>query len=312
GIDGVTASAPVYADEQRDGELPNANVSVTVYVIDVAELRAVQTDPDSAIALPAALLGAGGDAVPVIASSELAQKVGSETLVLEGDPVRIVGTAPPDTPLGSTRSWIAVDRRFAADLLPTTFSPAVVLLDLRPDADADAVADAARLIVGTGAGAATPESTADTRLQDPALVGLQAALLAAIGVVAILLALAIGMTLVLGAPARGRLLALLAAIGFRRSRELALIVWEVAPAVVVALPIGALIGLALPWVIVPAVDLTGFVGGTTAPIVRLGGLMPLFVVLAFLAVTVLAVLVAALVARRVTTAGTLRSIDEEG
>jgi hypothetical protein len=35
-------------------------------------------------------------------------------------------------------------------------------------------------------------------------------------------------------------------------------------------------------------------------------------VLGFLAVTVLAVLVAALVARRVTSARTLRSIDEEG
>jgi len=45
--------------------------------------------------------------------------------------------------------------------------------------------------------------------------------------------------------------------------------------------------------------------------VRLGGLMPLYVVLGFLGVTVLAVLAAALVARRVTTAGTLRSIDEE-
>jgi putative ABC transport system permease protein len=312
GIEGVAATAPVYADEQRDGELPDANVSVTVYVIDVAELRAVQHDPDSAIALPDALLEGGGGAVPVIASSELAQRVGDETLVLEGDPVRIVGTASPQTPLGSTRSWVAVDRRYAEQLLPTTFSPAVVLIDLQPGADAKAVADAARLIVGTGAGAATPASIAATRLEDPALVGLQMTLFAAIGVVALLLALAIGMTLVLGAPARGRLLALLAAVGFRRSRELALIVWEVAPAVVIALPIGAVVGLALPWVIVPALDLTGFIGGTVQPIVRLGGLMPLYVVLGFLVVTVVAVLAAALVARRVTTAGTLRSIDEEG
>lgn len=310
-LDGVEATAPVYADEQRAAELPNSDLTVMVYVIDVAELRRVQTDPDSAIPLPDALLQAG-DEVPVIASADLAARVGNETLVVEGDPVRIVGTAPALTPLGSTRTWIAVDRAFAAELLPTTFSPAVVLVDLAPGADARQVADEARLIVGTGATAATPASAAAVRLEDPALVGLQGTLLAAIGVVAALLALAIGMTLVLGAPARGRLLALLAAVGFRRSRELALIVWEVAPAVVIALPVGALVGLALPGVVVPALDLTGFVGGTEQPIVRLGGMLPLYVVLGFLGVTVLAVLVAAAVARRVTTARTLRSIDEEG
>jgi putative ABC transport system permease protein len=188
----------------------------------------------------------------------------------------------------------------------------VVLVRLDPGADAAAIAAQARDIVGSAATAATPASVSAERLQDPALVGLQVALLAAIGVVAALLALAIGMTLVLGAPARGRLLSLLAAVGFRRSRELAIVVWEVAPAVAVALPIGALAGFALPLIVVPSLDLTGFVGGTAQPAVRFGEWAPALVVLGFLLVTVVAVLVAALVARRVTSARTLRSIDEEG
>lgn len=310
-LDGVAALAPVYSDEQRDGQIPSKNLTVMVYVIDVAELRAVQTDPDSAIPLPDALLDRPGDAIPVIASADLAQKAGDETLQIEGEAVDIVGVAPSQTPLGGTRNWVAVDRRYAGDLVLTPFSPAVALLDLEPGADAAAIADQAREIVGASAIASTPQSLAASRLDDPALVGLQLTLLAAIGVVAVLLALAIGMTLVLGASARGRLLALLAAVGFRRSRELALIVWEVAPAVVIALPLGAAVGLLLPGIVVPSLDLTGFVGGSVQPIVRLGGLMPLWVVLGFLAVTVVAVLLAALVARRVTTAGTLRSIDEE-
>jgi putative ABC transport system permease protein len=185
-------------------------------------------------------------------------------------------------------------------------------MSLDPGVDPDAVADAARTIAGAGSSAATPASAAASRLEDPSLAGLQTTLLAAIAVVAALLALAIGMTLVLGAPSRERLIALLAALGFRRSRELALTVWEVAPAAALALPIGAAIGLALPFIVIPAIDLTGFVGGTEQPLVRLGGLMPLWVVLGFLGVTILALLIAALVARRVTTAGTLRSIDEEG
>ena len=137
-------------------------------------------------------------------------------------------------------------------------------------------------------------------------------LLAAIGVVAALLGLAIGMTLVLGAPARGRLLALLTAAGYRRSRELGLVLREVAPAAVVALPAGAAVGLALPAIVLPAIDLTGFVGGADQPAVRLGGMLPLLVVLGFLVVSAIAVLIAAIVARRVTAARTLRSIDEEG
>jgi len=310
-LDGVAATAPVYADEQRSGQLPTSDLTVMVYVIDVAELRAVQTDPETAIPLPDALTG-GADPVPVIASDELAERVGDETLIVEGDPVQIVGTAPSLTPLGSTRNWIAVDRSRAADLLRTTFSPAVVLVRLDPAADAVAVAAAARDIVGAGSTAATPASVSAERLEDPALVGLQSALLAAIGVVAALLALAVGMTLVLGAPARGRLLSLLAAVGFRRSRELALVIWEVAPAVAVALPIGVLAGFALPLIVVPELDLTGFVGGTAQPAVRFGGWAPAYVVAAFLLVTVLAVLIAALVARSVTSARTLRSIDEEG
>jgi putative ABC transport system permease protein len=310
-IDGVAATAPVYADEQRAGELPTSDLTVMVYVIDVAELRSVQTDPETAIVLPDALLG-GGDPVPVIASDELAARTGGEALVVEGDPVDIVGTAPSLTPLGSNRNWIAVDRSRASEVVLTTFSPAVVLIRLEPGADAVQIAAEARDIVGAAATAETPESVSAERLQDPALVGLQVALLAAIGVVAALLALAIGMTLVLGAPARGRLLALLAAVGFRRSKELAIVVWEVAPAVAVALPIGAAAGFALPLIVVPSLDVTGFIGGTAQPSVRFGEWAPALVVLGFLAVTVLAVLVAALVARRVTSARTLRSIDEEG
>jgi putative ABC transport system permease protein len=311
-MDGVRAAAPVYADERVRAELPDADLPVTVYVIDVTELRAVQTDPESAVPLPDALLDGTRGPVPVIVSSELAEQVGDETLEVDGTAVEVVGVAPSQTPLGSTRTWVAVDRSIADQLIDTTFSPAVVLLDLDPEADAAAAVEHAHAIAGPGSQAATPASAAASRLDDPSLVGLQVALLTAIGVVAVLLALAIGMTLVLGAPSRGRLLALLGALGFRRSRELALIVWEVAPAIVLALPIGAAIGLALPFVVVPALDLTGFVGGTDQPVVRLGGLMPVWVVLGFLGVTVVALLIAALVARRVTAARTLRSIDEEG
>jgi putative ABC transport system permease protein len=234
-------------------------------------------------------------------------------LTIGGEPVDILGSAPTLTPLGSAGNWVAVDRSLADRLVTTDYSPGVVLLDLMPGADDDAVAKEALTIAGTSnSTAATPAMIAAVRLIDPALTGVRAALVSAVVVVALLLALAIGMTLVLGAPARGRLLSLLGALGFRRSRELPIVLWEVAPAVVVALPVGVGVGLLLPWVVIPAIDLTGFIGGTAQPAVHLGGWAPALVAAGFLAVTTVAVLLAALVARRVTAARTLRSIDEEG
>lgn len=311
-LDGVSAIAPVSAGQQLDAATGWKELAVTVYVIDVDRMRVVQTDPEAAIPLPDALLSNDGDAVPVVASDDLIAVIGSDPLTLGRTNVDVVGAAPARSPLGSTRLWVAVDRSFADRLGVGDALPAVALIDLAPGADAEQVAAEARDIAGPTGHASTPASLAAVRLEDPALIGLQFALFAAIGVVAALLGLAIGMTLVLGAPARGRLLALLAAVGYRRSRELALVLWEVAPAVVVALPAGAAVGVALPGIVLPAIDLTGFVGGADQPAVHLGGLLPALVVAGFLVVSAVAVLIAALVARRVTAAGTLRSIDEEG
>lgn len=314
-IDGVTHIAPVYAEEQRDAELPSGALRVTVYVIDVDEMRTVQTDPESAIPLPDGLTADIGDddPIPVVAAARLAANAEGEELEIGREPVEILAAAPTTTPLGSASNWVAVDRRYADRLVTTEFSPSVVLLDLTAAADIEAVANDALSVAGASSSTATtPAMIADLRLADPALNGVRAALVASVAVVALLLALAIGMTLVLGAPARGRLLALLGALGFRRSRELPIVLWEVAPAVAIALPVGVGIGLLLPWVVIPAIDLTGFVGGGAQPAVHLGGWAPLLVAAAFLVVTALAVLVAALVARRVTAARTLRSIDEEG
>jgi putative ABC transport system permease protein len=72
------------------------------------------------------------------------------------------------------------------------------------------------------------------------------------------------------------------------------------------------VGVALPFIVIPGIDLTGFVGGSLQPAVSLGGWAPAIVAAGFLVVTAVAVLVAALIARRVTAARTLRSIDEEG
>ncbi len=313
GLDGVASSAPIYADEQREAELPNGTLRILVYVIDVAELRSVQNDPETAIPLPDGLTA--GDAtgpVPVIASQRLAERRGIETMTVAGEPVEILATAPSETPLGSATNWVAVDRSLAPRLVANEFSPGVTLVDLEPGADLAAVIEAVHDIAGASSLVTTPEGIAEVRSGDPALTGVQAALLVAIGVVTVLLSLAIGMTLVLGAPARGRLLALLGALGFRRSRELPIVLWEVVPAVSVALPVGVGVGLLLPFIVIPAIDLTGFIGGQSQPDVQLGGAAPAFVAAGFLVVTLIAVLVAAVVARRVTAARTLRSIDEEG
>ena len=286
-VDGVASTAPIYADEQRDAELPNGTLRVLVYVIDVEELRGGaerSADGHPAARRPHRRRSDGTRPRHRLAAPRRALGV------RDHDGRGGAGRDPGDGAVGNASrvgdDWVAVDRSVR---IPPGRDRVLAECRARrprsPDADLAAITEAVREIAGASSIVTTPEGIAEVRSSDPALTGVQAALLVAIGVVTVLLALAIGMTLVLGAPARGRLLALLGALGFRRSRELPIVLWEVAPAVAVALPVGVGVGLLLPFIVIPAIDLTGFVGGEAQPDVQLGGAAPALVAAGFLVVT---------------------------
>ncbi|MFE1646421.1 hypothetical protein ACFM35_12650 [Microbacterium sp. P01] len=312
GLDGVEATAPVYFDQRVDGEVGGQRVPLVVYVMDVEQLAAVQAGLPTAIALPATLRDRAGDAVPVVASRALASRIGSSTLEIDGTVVDVVSEAPTVSPFGGAESWVLVDRANAERLVRDRFAPSVVLVDVATSASAEEIAEAARAVAGPEASTTTPTDVRDRLRDDPALIAVETGLVASVIAVALLLGFAVGMTLVLGAAARGRMLALLGALGYPRRRELPLVAWEVGPALLLALPVGVGVGLAMPYLVLPSLDLSRFIGAAEQPAVHIGGWLSPVVIGAFLIVAVVAVALATAAASRVSAATTLRSIDEEG
>jgi len=310
-LDCVAAVAPVYTDQPVIGSAPDGRVRLRVYVVDAAELRAVQGDAAWGLPQPAELGAPARDEVPVIASSEVAALIGAETLEVRGAPLDFAAVAPSSGPLGAARMWVAVDRVNADRIVDDYYAASALLVDLEPGTATAGAAAAVRDVVGAGATIDTPAAAAAVRRHDPALTGITEAVVGALAVVGVALAVAVATTLVLGSGARSRLVALLRAFGFGRRRgTLRLLLWEVAPALGLAVPIGVLAGLALATVVLRTVELSPFVGGEAAPDPVLVGPLTLLPFAAFLLVAAVSVTVAVVVAARASAAEATRTSDE--
>ncbi|MGB4135341.1 MAG: hypothetical protein WA971_02185, partial [Microbacterium sp.] len=89
-----------------------------------------------------------------------------------------------------------------------------------------------------------------------------------------------------------------------------LVAWELAPALLLALPFGTGMGVAMSWLVIPQLDLHGFVGGTTQPPVVLGGTWLLLAVVGFVLLSVIAVAAASVLASRLGAVDAIRADDE--
>ncbi|ROT33789.1 FtsX-like permease family protein [Micromonospora sp. HM5-17] len=85
------------------------------------------------------------------------------------------------------------------------------------------------------------------------------------GAVALAL-LAVGFAVLAEAPARGRVLSRLRTMGLSRRQGRGLLLYELVPLVGIAVLAGGLVGVALPRLLGPALDLTRFTGGLPAPV----------------------------------------------
>ena len=308
-IDGVEATAVVHDEAHVEAQFATGDTSLTVYVVDMDQLRAVGIESNGA-ELPDSLTGDGGT-VAVIASQSIADRAAG-SLTIDGTPVDAAATWPNTSPFGSSERWIAVDSARASELTYVTEAPTVVLVAVEPGADPDVVAETARGIAGQTSQVVTPSQLAERVRSDPSIATLAGGLSAVVGTVAVLLVLALAMTLVLGSASRSRLFALLGALAASARDRRSLVAWEVAPVVVLAVPVGVVVGLLLTPVVVAALDLSVFTAGSEAPAVAFGGLVTLALIGAVLVATALAVALASLLARRTSTSRTLRTIDEEG
>src|SRR5690606_27015065 len=102
-------------------------------------------------------------------------------------------------------------------------------------------------------------------LASPMAGGMTAALTAAVALSLVLVVVAVVMTLMMGAPARTRLMAVLRTLGLDPRQARAVVAWELAPLAAVAILAGGVLGVLVPWVVLSAMDLRALTGGTEQP-----------------------------------------------
>ncbi|MDP3951415.1 hypothetical protein [Microbacterium sp.] len=314
-LDGVASLAALRGDTTVDASSGAQTARAQVYTIDRGEILAVQHDATTALPLPAALAERAEGAVPVVISERLLERLDMDDLEeqgldLAGIPVHVVGTAPSQVPFGAAELWVIVDAANAAAIAPQGTGLSQLYLSVESDADPEDVGAAAVAALGGDATFETPKRVAAVYEEDPAFSIVQGTLLAASAIVAALLAVGVIATLVLGAPTRARTLVILRALGHPHSASGRLVTWEVAPALLLALPFGVGAGMAMTWLVIPQLDLRGFVGGAVQPSVVLGGAWQLLVVAGFIFVTAIAVVAATVLASRLGAVNEIRADDE--
>jgi putative ABC transport system permease protein len=257
GVPGVDSAASISteifhylypADQSR--------LTVTLGLVDSADLARVQRDRPYAIPLTDELLTADGGAVPLLVSTSVAEATrGKSTAMLDKYDVRLTSPGVYAPIIRKAPSWVLADRVHAEALhygTPTTATQ--VLVRLEPGASVERVRADIQSIAGDGASLITPDDVAETITANPAVGGIRgAALLAILGSVVLSLT-ALVLTTVIDGRQRRRSLALLAPLGLSGRQGRSAVAWELAPLSLVGLVVGLVLGAALSLVLLTAVQ----------------------------------------------------------
>jgi putative ABC transport system permease protein len=303
-VDGVRAVAGI----QHLGPLPLRATGV----IDAGSLLIAQTAPLRSLraAVPVGLGAEVDGRIPVLVSADLMSELREHRDATLGDiPVRVMGSLPSDSQLGPTRSWLLVDAAFAARF-SVSFTPDLLLIRADParlpGLQAPLAHAAGADVIGSGVSALTVPTAAAERRSEPAVQSVRSGLVVGALLSALLCALALVLSTAAAAAGRARTAGILRTLGMPRRALAGLIAWELVPVAAVALVVGAVLGVALPFLITAAVDLRPFTGGIVRPVPELDPL-PLAIVLgSFAAVVALAGIVAVAVGDRVNPSATLK------
>ncbi|GAA1510332.1 putative ABC transport system permease protein [Agromyces terreus] len=315
-LPGVEVIAPVYSTRSASLSIDGRQRTTTLIVIDVAEMQAVQAGRADTTPLPDSLVKpADDDGVPVLVSGVVdAVTADAAEVRIEGDPYTVESVVEGTTAYSPRANWMLMDRS-NAEPYTDTLVPRTVLVRFESgaggDGDTDEIVSALAEIAGPGTTVQTAESVADELSSTTTVRGLVAALIAAIVLTSLLTALAIVLTLVVGRPARDRLLPLLATLGLDRRGRRALVAWEIGPVTAVSLLVGATLGLVIPYLVLGGIDLSTFTGGDGQPDVAYDPWLITAVLAASVVVTAMASTLAASLGSRIDVARALRK-EEEG
>lgn len=250
-VAGIEAIGTVTLSDGRERD------NVTAYVVDGAALAHIQPG------FPAGL-DAGDEPIPFVASEALAAELSGEDTTIEGVRSELVGSAPGAGGIGAG-AWLLVDRSASATIGAGSFTPRIVVASVEPGTDPRDVAEALRSALGDAATVSTLDERIAQQRSTPIPGTLRAGFAAAIGMSAALALAALLMSSRLAAPRRAPLARTLRRLGASRREIVGVFATEALPATVAALVVGAALGVAIPFLVVAAVDLAPIVGGIAPP-----------------------------------------------
>ncbi|MFC7533357.1 FtsX-like permease family protein [Actinoplanes sp. GCM10030250] len=279
-VDGVTGAA-AFRLESAANLRSDASTLIT-------QVQAMVVDTSTGLDLPAELTSArpGAQAVPALVSTRVAQRIGPRgTIDVQGRRYAFQVAAVSDTAPGfaaGVRDFLIVPLQ----ALPVPATQPVVsnrVLVRGSGFDPAAVREAADAGQREYTKAVLGRAIEDWQLAMPATVttrdGYRADLdergvdgvlsftfAAGIVACAVLALLAVALTVLAGAPARGRTLSRLRTLGLSARQGRRLLVFELVPLIGVAVLVGSLVGIALPTLIGPALGLDDFTAGMPAVI----------------------------------------------
>lgn len=253
GIAGIEAIGTVTLSDGRERS------QVPAYVVDGAALAAIQDR------FPAGLDSAD-DPVPFVVSPELGATLAGEETTIEGSPARLAGVANGASGIGGGE-WLLVDRSASEVIGAGSFTPRVVVAGLEAGADPDVVAAALAAALDPQSRVSTLDDRIAEQRATPIPSILRAGFVIAIALAVLLAVAAILMSARLVAPGRVGLARILRDLGADRRTVAAVFGIEALPATLAALIVGGALGVAIPFLVVAAVDLGPIVGGIAPPAV---------------------------------------------
>ncbi|MFE5341042.1 FtsX-like permease family protein [Isoptericola sp. NPDC056578] len=316
GVDGVAAVATAArVPETAHLRSPDGKTrSVQVVAVDAADLAAVQAGvPDASPAVAELVQPTADGALPVLALRVPDVAAGTTGLVLdlqdESADVVVAGASDQVPGVIDAPSTLVLDAGVLAGPLDYATEPRTALVALDDGAEPARVAAALRDAV-PGAAVDDRTTVAAELLESPAARGIATGARVSVALAGVLVALTVALTLVLAAPDRERLLAVLRSMGVRRSESRGLVAWEVAPWALGALVVGALVGVVVPALLRARVDLTALTGGGPQPALTVDPVLAVGGVVGFVATVVVGAVLATVAGRRGATPERLREAAE--
>ena len=310
-LDGVSAVAGI-ADSGQTARLDTdgSRSAARVWLVDETVQQVQAGAPVDLV--PAELFSAGeDDRIPIATLRGTSAGADDEDPTLSRVGAVDVVAHLPQLPGATHAGGVVMDR--AAWEASGSDAPRanIILIGLAQDADPDTVADEVGRTMGERSGVRSTVAEQLKAFTDaPVTQGLTQLFVGATVVAGLLTVLAVVVVQLMGAVARARLLAVLRTLGLAPAQTRALTAWELAPLLVVSIVVGGLLGLAIPWVLLRGLDLTGLTGGAAQPALVLDPVLLALVLGAVVLTVLIAIAVSAWLAGRTNLAQALRVGEE--